>query len=53
VTPKVEEKVPCVCCRVNLVLVFPGRSYLPGPVCRDCRKMIRALEKLEAQESVS
>jgi hypothetical protein len=44
VTPKVEKKVPCVCCRSTLVWVFPGRSYLPGPLCRECREMAEALE---------
>jgi hypothetical protein len=43
VTPKVEKKEPCMCCR-KLIWVFPGRSYLPGPLCRGCREMAAALE---------
>ena len=50
-TPKVDGREPCVCCRA-LVLVFAGRSYLPGPVCRECRKMIRDLERLETAEGL-
>ena len=37
-TPTVDGYKPCVCCRTK-VLVFAGRSYLPGPLCRGCKKM--------------
>lgn len=37
-TPKIDGYEPCVCCRAK-VLVYAGWSYLPGPICRACRKM--------------
>jgi hypothetical protein len=49
VTSKVDTKELCVGCRAP-VLVIAGRSYLPGPLCRGCLKMIRDLEKLEHLE---
>jgi len=46
VTPKVDGHEPCVCCRTK-VLVFAGRSYLPGPLCRGCKKMCEEIARAD------
>ncbi len=47
-TPKVDSYEPCVCCRTK-VLVFAGRSYLPGPICRLCKKMCEEIGRADQQ----
>jgi hypothetical protein len=47
VTPKVDGYVPCVCCNTP-VLVFASRSYLPGPICRPCKKMCDEIDRADA-----
>ena len=45
-TPKVDGYAPCVCCRAK-VMVFACRSYLPGPICRGCKKMCEEIARAD------
>jgi hypothetical protein len=52
VTPKVDGYEPCVCCRAKM-LVCAGRSYLPGPICRECRKMCEEIGRADDQRDAA
>ena len=51
-TPTVDGYAPCVCCRAK-VLVCAGRSYLPGPICRTCRKMCDEVAREDDQRDAA